>query len=844
MWLNFGRAVRQTVHGLLVLGVISGLGNAVSAEELTERQIAIDELLHGKPWLRYVESSDKFFGLHYDGHTWQQANERSKTVHDLNGVQGKGQLATIRSADENAAAFSLAKAYRRSLWLAGSDQDQEGTWKWILPDGTGETFWQGDKHGNPVDGAYTNFQPRVQPNNRRNQDHLVLLLWSGEWVAHYPSDRTSYLVEWDAVDIVGPIGEEEVSAPKALSTVKVPLPDDLDSFVKDRSKAIQLGKALFWDMQVGSDGRTACATCHAPAGVDHRLVNTLNPGAPGSAFGPQLSGQAELAAQARARFRGANATVNSDDFPFHKVDDPLGDKSNVEVLRSLMEVLGSQGVVKKDFVSIDEGSPVDNGRLVHDPVFNIDGANARQVTGRNSPTTINSVFFDRLFWDGRANHYFNGVNEFGDLDPNARVLKSVTKTETNTTMGLKWVPWGGSGVPGWWTWASTTTTTTSEALEPTRILLNNAALASQAVGPPNSDVEMAWHGRNFKDIARKLLALQPLALQKVHPEDSVLGSLASSNKGLDGVTYASLIRDAFHDEWWNSSQSTDDGHTMMEANFSLYWGLAVMLYEATLVSDDAHYDRYANGDESALSDSAKRGLKIFLNEGKCINCHGGPEFAGATISDIRSGDTIKLVEKMIMGDGKEAWYDNGFYNIGVRPTLEDISVGAAHPEFGPLSYSKQVQNGRDIGQSDASISPSERIAVLGAFKTPTLRNIELTGPYFHNGGAKSLEETVEFYTRGADFFHQNIADLDPDVDGISELQGNPEGVADLVAFMKSLTDERVRWQKAPFDHPELIIPEGHSGTSNGVATDVLVRLPEVGRDGGVEVKSFVEVLSQ
>ncbi len=96
-------------------------------------------------------------------------------------------------------------------------------------------------------------------------------------------------------------------------------------------------------------------------------------------------------------------------------------------------------------------------------------------------------------------------------------------------------------------------------------------------------------------------------------------------------------------------------------------------------------------------------------------------------------------------------------------------------------------------------------------KSPSLRNIELTGPYFHNGGARTLEEAVQFYVRGADFFHENIADLDPDVDGISELQNNPQGVADLVAFLRTLTDERVRLQKAPFDHPELVIPNGHSG---------------------------------
>ncbi len=69
-------------------------------------------------------------------------------------------------------------------------------------------------------------------------------------------------------------------------------------------------------------------------------------------------------------------------------------------------------------------------------MFQIDGANARQVTGRNTPTVINSVFFDRLFWDGRANHFFNGRNPFGDLDPNASVFRSVDRFR----LQIIWIP--------------------------------------------------------------------------------------------------------------------------------------------------------------------------------------------------------------------------------------------------------------------------------------------------------------------------------------------------------------------------------------------------------------------
>ena len=62
---------------------------------------------------------------------------------------------------------------------------------------------------------------------------------------------------------------------RSLKGVAVPEPPELSAYVRDRSALIALGKALFWDMQVGSDGRTACATCHFHAGADHRSQNQI-----------------------------------------------------------------------------------------------------------------------------------------------------------------------------------------------------------------------------------------------------------------------------------------------------------------------------------------------------------------------------------------------------------------------------------------------------------------------------------------------------------------------------------------------------------------------------------------
>jgi len=84
---------------------------------------------------------------------------------------------------------------------------------------------------------------------------------------------------------VNPIQSPEQAKQQGLDSLRVavrqdggvPLPENLDQFLKSRKAALQLGKALFWDMQIGSDGVQACASCHFHAGADSRSVNQLNP---------------------------------------------------------------------------------------------------------------------------------------------------------------------------------------------------------------------------------------------------------------------------------------------------------------------------------------------------------------------------------------------------------------------------------------------------------------------------------------------------------------------------------------------------------------------------------------
>jgi hypothetical protein len=91
----------------------------------------------------------------------------------------------------------------------------------------------------------------------------------------------------------------------------------------------------------------------------------------------------------------------------------------------------------------------------------------------------------------------------------------------------------------------------------------------------------------------------------------------------------------------------------------------------------------------------------------------------------------------------------------------------------------------------------------------------------------------------------NLADLDPN---IQNLNLNPLEQADLVAFMKSLTDDRVKFEQAPFDHPQLLIPNGHSGGptgleigSNGAAKDAFLEIPAVGKKGSNGLPTFLSL---
>ena len=509
--------------------------------------------------------------------------------------------------------------------------------------------------------------------------------------------------------------------PGTLKLVPVPTPPNLSDFVRDRQAAIALGKALFWDMQVGSDGVQSCGSCHFRSGADPRSKNQVNPGG--------LDNPNNV-----IHLRGPNQQLTAADFPLHKLSDPTNRRSTV--LRSIDDVVASQGIQLNRFLGLVPGADEDLRIPVYDPTFNLNGLNVRRSEPRNTPTVINAAFNRRQFWDGRADNLFNGVNEHGARDPNARVLRAT---------GLN-------------------------AIAPVTLRIENGGLASQAVGPPLSDREMGGHDREFRDVGKRLVSARPLAKQKVSPTDSVLANHAAGvSTGLN-TTYRALVETAFQPVWWQSNlivSRASNGtlsfiarpnrpllpneYTLAEYNFSLFFGLSIQLYESTLVSDDAPMDRYFDGNPNALNAQQIRGLAVFTGGAACAACHAGAETTNSSVRILlgAEGEPGEIIERMKNGECETVIYDQSFYNIGVRPTNEDLGLGNNDPLGNPLSIA-------DLLTTPPARIPSQELLripypnIIGSTpsNTPAAATKEEAMRRLEEANAKLRFQTVAEYAAG------------------------------------------------------------------------------------------------
>lgn len=164
---------------------------------------------------------------------------------------------------------------------------------------------------------------------------------------------------------------------------------------------------------------------------------------------------------------------------------------------------------------------------------------------------------------------------------------------------------------------------------------------------------------------------------------------------------------------------------------------AIASYERTLIPDLTPFDLFNGGDPGALTTNQQVGMLLFIDN--CVPCHSTPA----------------------LGDGE-------FRNLGVRPSIED--------------------EGRFLVTGD----PDD----LGKFKTPSLRNVALRAPYFHNGGKVDLDAVLSFYNAGGEF-EPNDPLMDP-------MQLSDTELDQIEEFMiNGLTDPRVELGLPPFDHPTM-----------------------------------------
>jgi cytochrome c peroxidase len=151
-------------------------------------------------------------------------------------------------------------------------------------------------------------------------------------------------------------------------------------------------------------------------------------------------------------------------------------------------------------------------------------------------------------------------------------------------------------------------------------------------------------------------------------------------------------------------------------------------FERTVVMNDTPFDKWLAGDAKAMTAQQVHGFDVFLDasKGNCAACHSAPNFT-----------------------------DNGFHNVGLA------SWGSPNPDMGRFAQ-----------------KPITRMK--GAFKTPELRGIALTAPYFHDGSAKTLKDVVNHYAKGGEV----TTNIDPN---IQPLKLSDQDKDDLVAFLNALT---------------------------------------------------------
>ena len=260
-----------------------------------------------------------------------------------------------------------------------------------------------------------------------------------------------------------------------------------------------------------------------------------------------------------------------------------------------------------------------------------------------------------------------------------------------------------------------------------------------------------FHDGRETDLAQQAWAPLLSSLEMANPS---IGSVVDRIRGFED--YKGLFEAAF-----------DERGLSMETI-----GTALASYQRTLLAGNSRFDQWYYGKNAgALSDDEKHGFEVFAGKGNCATCH--------TIGE----------KSALFTDGN--FYVTGIgYHSAIGAGSRVSKVQLAPGEFVEIkhedmkTYSAPRLN--DIGRFAVTLDPKDR----WSYKTPGLRNVELTFPYMHDGSLSTLEDVVEFYDRGG-YEHDGDRVLQP-------LGLTAKEKADLVAFLKSLTTPEDKAKHSPY----------------------------------------------
>jgi cytochrome c peroxidase len=198
---------------------------------------------------------------------------------------------------------------------------------------------------------------------------------------------------------------------------------------------------------------------------------------------------------------------------------------------------------------------------------------------------------------------------------------------------------------------------------------------------------------------------------------------------------------------------------------------AIASYERTQLSFDSPFDHFIAGDKNAIDDSAKRGWELFNTQARCNKCH--------ALTDTQRDVTV--------------FTDNDFHNIGIGIIRHNVVALARQAE--------QLIKSGDTSAIDRAAIQTDMSALgrflitkeekdIASFKTPDIRNVLVTAPYFHDGSQETLWDVIDHYNKGDGL--QNPY-LDEDIQPLSLTEND---IDDLVAFLASLTSANYKEQGA------------------------------------------------